>query len=95
MTISVRTEVIGIKLHKVLLFDDGKYIGEYERSQEADLLRKHVEIFEAQQVLLTIFQKHGPFCVRWDGQRRKKSVRVGGVEVGEIPKSAWKTPSWQ
>ena len=95
MAIFIRTESIGTKLHRMLMFNDGEYIGEYERSREADIERKKAEIFNAQAVLLALFQKHGELCVRWDGKARKKSVRAGGVEVGIIPKSMWKTPSWQ
>ncbi len=95
MTLFVRTESIGTKLHRVLIFIDGNYIGEYERSQEGDIERKKAEIFDAQEVLLALFRKHGELCVRWDGKARKKSVRAGGIEVGVIPKSAWKKPSWE
>lgn len=93
MPIFVRTEPIGTKLHRMLMYNDEVYVGEYERSQEADIQRKKAEIAEATDVLLALFQNHGEICVRWDG--RKKSIRAGGIEVGVIPKSAWKAPSWQ
>jgi hypothetical protein len=38
---------------------------------------------------------HGRFTVRWDGDTRRKSVRVADVEACIIPKIAWGTPSWQ
>ena len=95
MPLFVRTEAIGTKLHRMLLFHGGKYIGEYERSQEADIERKKAEIIDAAEVLLSLFERHGELCVRWDGKARKKSVRAKGIEVGVIPRSAWKAPSWQ
>ncbi len=95
MPIAVRTESIGTKLHRMLMYNGEEYVGEYERSQAADIERKKAEIAEATDVLLALFQNHGVLCVRWDGNARKKSIRAGGIEVGVIPKSAWKAPSWQ
>jgi hypothetical protein len=95
MSIFVRTEPIGTKFHRLLMFNGEEYVGEYERSQEADIVRKKAEIAEATGVLLALFQNHGELCVRWVGSARKKSIRAGGIEVGVIPKSAWKAPSWQ
>lgn len=95
MSIVVRTESIGIKLHRMHMYNGEVYVGEYERSQKADIKRKEAEISAATDVLLALFQKHGELCVRWDGKARKKSIRAGGIEVGVIPKSAWKAPSWQ
>ena len=96
MSVLVRAESIGLKLHRLRMFIDGTDIGEYERSQEADIDRKKAEIVAARKLLLSLFRKHGELCVRWVGKGRKKSVRrADGVEVGEIPKSAWRTPSWQ
>ncbi len=95
MTISVHAEPATKTLYRLSIYNDGQYIGEYERSQEPDIERKKAEIRDAQELLLAIFQKYGEFCVRWDGKDRKKSVRVDGIEVGVVPKSAWKTPSWQ
>jgi hypothetical protein len=96
MTLFVRPEQAGSKLNRLLIFHDGKYIGEYERSQDADIERKRAEINDAESILLEVFNRHGEFCVRWDSKERKKSVRrVDGVEVTVIPKSLWKRPSWQ
>lgn len=96
MSVHIRAESIGKKLHRLHISIDGIYIGEYERSQAADINRKTAEIDAAQAILLSLFRKHGELCVRWDGKGRRKSVRrADGVEVGEIPKSAWRTPSWQ
>jgi hypothetical protein len=95
MTLFVRPEQAGSKLHRLLIFHEGKYIGEYEKSQDADIERKTAEIHDAESILLEVFNKYGEFCVRWDSKERKKSVRVNGVEVTVIPKSLWKTPSWQ
>ena len=96
MSVRIRAESIGPKLHRLRMFIDGTDIGEYERSQEADIDRKKAEIVAAQALLLSLFLKHGALCVRWVRKSRKKSVRrADGVEVGVIPKSAWRTPSWQ
>lgn len=95
MPIVVHTEPIGTMLHRMLMYNGEEYVGEYERSQNADIERKKAEISEATDVLLALFQKHGELCVRWDGKARKKSIRANGIEVGVIPKSAWKPPSWQ
>ncbi len=96
MSVIVRAELIGAKLHRLRIVVDGVEIGEYERSQEADISRKTAEVVAAKDLLLSLFQKHGELCVRWDGKNRKKSVRrADGAEVGIIPDSAWRTPSWE
>jgi hypothetical protein len=96
MSVLVRAEPIGTKLHRLRVFIDGIYIGEYERSQAADIDRKKAEIVAAQPELLALFRKHGELCVRWNGRDREKTVRrADGVKVGTIPKSAWRAPSWQ
>ena len=96
MSVHIRTELIGQRLHRLHMSIDGTQIGEYERSQEADIDLKTAEVVAAQTLLLSLFRKHGELCVRWDSKGRHKSVRrADGVEVGVIPKSAWRTPSWQ
>jgi hypothetical protein len=96
MTVLVRAESIGTKLHRLRIFIDGTYIGEYERAQAADIDRKKAEVVAAQAELLKFFHKHGELCVRWNTKNREKTVRRSdGVKVGTIPKSAWRTPSWQ
>ena len=95
MPLRVRSELIGSKLHRLLIFQDGQYIGEYERSQEADIERKKAEIRNAEAELLGIYRRHGEFVVRWDGAKRQKSVRVKGTEVGTVPRAAWERPSWE
>ena len=96
MSVHIRAESIGQKLYRLHISIDGTAIGEYERSQEADIDRKTAEVVAAQALLLSLFRKHGELCVRWDGKGRTKSVRrADGVEIGVIPKSAWRTPSWQ
>lgn len=96
MPVHVRAELIGEKLHLLRIIIDGTDIGEYEKSQKADIDRKTAEIIAAKDLLLDLFQKHGELHVRWDGKGRKKSVRsADGVEVGTIPKSAWGKPSWE
>ena len=96
MTIHVRAELIGTKLHRLLMFSDGKPIGEYERTQAADIDRKIEEIRAAESNLLALYKQHGELKVRWDGVRREKVIRtLGGQEVGVIPRSAWRRPSWE
>lgn len=96
MSVHIRAESIGQKLYRLQMSIDGIDIGEYERSQEADIDRKEAEVVAAQALLLSLFREHGDLCVRWDGKGRKKSVRrADGVEIGVIPKEAWRTPSWR
>lgn len=94
MALFVRTEQVGLKLHRLLIFHEGKYIGEYEKSQEANIERKKAEINNAESTLLEVYDQYGEFCVRWNSKERKKSVRVNGVEITVIPKALWKPPSW-
>ena len=95
MALTVSVKSIGERLFQLLIYSDGMYIGEYERSQEADVERKKREIANAEAVLLEVFRKHGPFVVRWNRQARQKSIRVNDVQVGTVPKAAWETPSWE
>ncbi|WP_341528797.1 hypothetical protein WKK05_05595 [Nostoc sp. UHCC 0302] len=93
MTLFVRVEPIGKKMNRLLIESNGIFIGEYEKSQQADIDRKIEEINAAETTLLSIYEKYGEFCVRWDG--KAKSIRVKGIEVGSIPKAAWRRASWQ
>lgn len=94
MTLLVRKELSGSQRYRLLIYHNGQYVGEYERSQEEDVERKTEEIMAAESVLLEVFEKHGEFCVRWNGKEKKKSVRVDDIEVAVIPKSCWRRPSW-
>lgn len=85
---------IGKKLHRLEIRHDGHYIGEYERSQAADIERKTEEISCALNLLLGIYRRHGEFQVRWSRDRKEKVVYVQGIERGVIPKSCWRKPSW-
>jgi hypothetical protein len=85
VTIEVRVERTGQSLHRLLIFSEGTFIGEYERSKEDHIERKMEEILKAQSLLLHIFQQHGEFVVRWDSADKKKSIRVAGAEVGVVP----------
>lgn len=96
MKIEVITEAIKTK-YRLYIYIDGTRIGEYEKSNESDIDRKKQEIRSAIGVLIETYKKHGEFKVDWtrkDG-KGKKSIRVGGVEVGEVPRSAWEKPSWE
>lgn len=93
--LQILAELIGKKMHKLSIFRNGQYIGEYERSQKNDIERKSSEIELAESILLGVFIQHGEFVVRWDGKNKKKSIRINGIEVGEIPKECWQKPSWE
>ncbi len=92
--LTVETEVIGTKLNRLDIFNNGKFIGEYERAQEADIDRKKQEINCASELLIEVYNKHGQFVVRWNGAENKKSIRVNDIEVASIPRECWKKPSW-
>jgi hypothetical protein len=96
MAIRIDSIAIGAKLHQLLIFDGTIFIGEYERAQAADIDRKKKEVLNASSLLLKVFHQHKePFVVRWDSERRTKSIRVNGTEVGTIPREAWERPSWE
>jgi hypothetical protein len=93
--LEVTTEPIGQKLFRLCLYLDGQYIGEYERSQESDIDRKRKEIELASDLLCWVGEHHGSFVVRWDSNKRRKSIRVGRTEVCIIPRQLWQDPSWK
>jgi hypothetical protein len=95
MQLTVVTKSLGTKLNELLIYLGPTLIGEYERSQDADLARKKREIQNIEDLLIWIYEKHGHFIVRWNGEARHKSVRVAEVEVCVIPKIAWEAPSWE
>jgi hypothetical protein len=95
MGLRVDPLLIGKKLHRLQISYDNQVIGEYERSQEADIERKKQEIECALQLLLEIYHSKGEFLVRWDSKRRLKSIRVNGIEVGQIPTKCYRRPSWE
>lgn len=94
MSLVVESFPIGKKLHQLDIRSDDVLIGEYERSQEADIARKTEEIARAIELLLAVYAKHGRFKVRWSGARREKIIYVDGIERGVIPKEHWCKPSW-
>lgn len=95
MGLRVDAQSLGTKLHRLAISYDGQFIGEYERSQAADIDRKKEEIKCALSLLLGIYRSKGEFVVRWDGRQRVKSVRVSGIEVAQIPTRCWRRPSWE
>jgi hypothetical protein len=95
MDIVIDHQPVGRKLHRLEIRHDGQCIGEYERSQSADIERKKDEIRSAQRLLLQIHRQYGKFQVRWSRDRREKVIYVQGTERGVIPKSCWRKPSWQ
>lgn len=95
MTLRVDAQPIGKKLYRLRIFYDGQFIGEYERTQGADIERKKQEVECASDLLLTIYRSTGEFLVRWDKKRCVKAIRVNGVEVGQVPKGCWRRPSWE
>jgi len=90
----VDAQRIGKKLHRLEILVDGQRIGEYERSQAADIERKTAEINCATDYLFRIYRRHGEFKVRWSGSRREKIVYVDDLEVGSVLKACWRKPSW-
>jgi hypothetical protein len=94
MGLVIDHQLLGKTLHRLEIRHDGQYIGEYERSQAADIERKKQEIRCAQDLLLRIYRQHGEFQVRWVGGRKDKVIYVQGMERGVIPKSCWRKPSW-
>jgi hypothetical protein len=98
MSLTVKSQAIpNSRLHRRLIYNEGLQIGEYERSQAADIRRKTEEVLATEDLLLEIYRRHGAFCVRWTRAGRKKSIRLGGPdgrEIGVIPKSAWRKPTW-
>jgi hypothetical protein len=86
MSLRVDPQLLGTKFYRMAIYFEGKLLGEYERSQAADIDRKTEEIQCALPKLLEISQTHGEFRVRWDGKRGVKSVRVSDIEVWQIPK---------
>lgn len=95
MPLKVQVHAIGKKLHQLELFCDGRRLGEYERSQSADIERKTREIKAALAQLVEVEQGHGQFVVRWNNARREKVIYVDGTEVDTIPREHWRRPSWK
>jgi hypothetical protein len=81
-------------MYQLDVYWNDKHIGQYERSNSREVQRKILEIQGAFRLLLDVYEKHGEWVVRWDGQARQKSIRVNGREVGIIPKDYWGRPSW-
>jgi len=94
MGLVINHHLLGKTLNRLEIHHDGQYIGEYERSQAADIERKKEEIRCAQGLLLSIYRKHGEFQVRWVKDRKEKVIYVRKMERGIIPKSCWRKPSW-
>jgi hypothetical protein len=94
MGITVRAHLLGTKLHRLDVVADGQFVGEYERSQEADITRKTKEVRCASELLLAVHYKYGEFKVRWNSARRAKVIYVNGVERVVIPEQCWEKPSW-
>ena len=95
MPLTIRAHPIGTKLHQLEIECDGRRLGEYERSQRADIERKTREVESALAELLEIERRHGQFVVRWNSVRREKVIYVDSAEVGTIAVKHWKTPSWK
>jgi hypothetical protein len=95
MQLEIVTKSLGTKLNEVQIYAGSTQIGEYERSQDADIERKKREIESVADLLIWVHSKHGRFTVRWNGDLKQKSVRVADIEVCIIPRIAWETPSWQ
>jgi hypothetical protein len=94
-SLRIDSQPLGVRLNRLSIIYKDQYIGEYERSQDADIDRKKAEIRCSLALLLEIYSKNGEFQVRWDGSRRVKSIRVNGREVGQIPQECWRKASWE
>lgn len=96
MTLHVVAEPESTTLYRLEVWDGTHLIGEYERSQHADIGRKAAEVNAAADYLLELFDQHGPFVVRWDGGTREKVVRdQHRNRIGQIPREHWRQPSRQ
>ena len=94
MPLTVTASLVSAKYSQLLIFDGQQQIGEYERSQKADIGRKKQEVLNAQADLRKIFQIHGPFVVRWS--KGTKVIRNSrGVQVATVDREHWEKPSWQ
>lgn len=94
MTLTIDHHAIGTKYNRLEIKHDGLYIGEYERSQAEDIIRKMEEVHCAADFLLQINRQYGVFKVRWNNKRREKVVYVDNIECAVIPRSCWRQPSW-
>lgn len=96
MALQVIVTAISNERNMLEIMDGATRIGEYERSQDADVIRKKQEITNAESFLRDLFATYGALQVRWNNARGEKVVyNASGVEVGTIPKSCWETPSWR
>lgn len=93
MGIDVREEPATKTLWRLSIYDGDKLIGEYERSARHQIARKKQEVINAKEILRNVYEEYGYFCVRWDGNRRVKSVRVDGTEVRTIPEHIYNRSS--
>ena len=94
MPLTVTSVPMSTRYNQLLIFNGRTQIGEYERSQKADIARKKQELLNAEKDLLRILHSHGPFVVRWS--KGAKEVRNSqGVKVGVIARRHWERPSWQ
>ncbi len=77
-------------LFRLDLFRDNELVGEYERSKGSQVERKIDEIRAALDLLVSVYDKHGCWEVRWSGTKRTKCIRVAGQDIDEIPKVYWR-----
>ena len=63
MSLRIDSQPVGPKRHCLRMHYNGQYIGEYERSQAADIERKKKEIKCSLSVLLGIYNERGVFRV--------------------------------
>ena len=87
--IDVNVVDTGSSLVHLEIYNEGKKIGEYERSQPQNIARKKREIRAAADFLWRTYQNYGEFKVRWNSSRREKCVLVNDEEVTKIPGKFW------
>ena len=80
--------------YRLDIYDGDVLIGEYERCNTAvHIERKRQEVQCAAHVLRAVYAQHGPFTVRWVGERgrRRKEIRASGDGrvLDHIPRECW------
>lgn len=91
MSLVVEAQPISDTLFRLEITMDGTVIGEYERSRYANIARKTEEVTCAEDYLVELYSRRGPFVVRWDSATRTKVIRDElGNHIGKIPRACWR-----
>lgn len=96
MPLVVEAQPISDTLFRLEITMNGTVIGEYERSRHADIARKTEEVMCAEDYLVELYGRRGPFVVRWDSAARAKVIRDElGNHIGDVPRACWRKPARQ